>query len=85
MRALHEELGLVDFFEEVKEVEVPLYFLEGRYDYNTPFALVVEYLEVVKAPHKEIVWFEESAHMIPFEEPERFVEVLTDKVLRETY
>ena len=85
MNALHEELGHVNFFEDVKEVKVPLFFMEGRYDYNTPFELVEEYLEFVKAPHKEIIWFEEAAHMIPFEEPEKFIDVLFHNVLEETY
>ena len=35
----------------------------------------------IAAPHKKIVWFEQSAHNPPFEEPEKFNRVLIDEVL----
>ncbi|MBN1881114.1 MAG: alpha/beta hydrolase [Deltaproteobacteria bacterium] len=75
----------VDFFTEITQVQVPVYFFVGRYDYNTPFELVEKYFDVLDAQKKELVWFEESAHMISSEEPERFTRLMVDKVLRETY
>jgi pimeloyl-ACP methyl ester carboxylesterase len=30
------------------------------------------YLEKLRAPAKRVVWFENSAHNVPFEEPDRF-------------
>jgi hypothetical protein len=41
---------------------VPVYFLEGRYDYCVPSELVVRYVDMLEAPHKEIIWFENSAY-----------------------
>jgi pimeloyl-ACP methyl ester carboxylesterase len=58
--------------DNVLEVDVPVYFLMGRHDYVTPLALVEEYCEVLKAPHKQIIGFEKSAHFPFFEEPESF-------------
>ena len=54
------------------DVEVPVYFCCGRRDYNVPSELVVEFGERLRAPHKEIVWFEHSAHLPNFEEPQKF-------------
>lgn len=62
-------------------LEVPVYFFAGRHDHNTPFELVVEWAAVLEAPHVEIVWFEDSAHMVCIEEPERFQDELVDRVL----
>jgi pimeloyl-ACP methyl ester carboxylesterase len=58
--------------DNVLEVDVPVYFLMGRHDRVTPLALVEEYCEVLKAPHKQIIGFEKSAHFPFFEEPESF-------------
>jgi len=75
----------VDFFTEIPEVQVPVYFFAGRYDYNTPFELVEEYYNIIEAPKKELVWFEKSGHSLHNEEPERFTRLMVEKVLRETY
>ena len=74
-----------DLLTDITQVEVPVYFFTGRYDYNTPFELVEEYYEILDAPQKELVWFEESAHSPHNEEPERFTRLMVEKVLRETY
>jgi len=51
---------------------IPVYFFVGHRDYNTPFELAEAYFDKLEAPRKEKVIFEQAAHMIPFEEPERF-------------
>ena len=80
----HQLFGL-DFFTEIPEVQVPVYFFTGRHDYNSSFELVEEYYNVLKAPKKELVWFEESAHSPNLEEPDRFTRLMVEKVLKETY
>jgi pimeloyl-ACP methyl ester carboxylesterase len=62
------------FNKSIYEIGVPLYFFEGRNDHVIACApeLVVEYCRKVKAPVKEVVWFENSAHMVNVEEPEKF-------------
>lgn len=68
---------------EIEELKIPLYFFEGRYDHITACApeLILEFFDKVHAPVKEIVWFENSAHLPNLEEPERFQQMLIDKVL----
>jgi pimeloyl-ACP methyl ester carboxylesterase len=74
-----------DFLESARRLEVPVYFFTGRHDYNTPFELVEEYVSVLQAPHKEIIWFENSAHNAPLEEPDRFQDELIDRVLEQAF
>jgi pimeloyl-ACP methyl ester carboxylesterase len=62
----------LNFIELIPEVKVPIYFCAGRYDYNTPSVLIEKLYESIKAPRKELVWFEESAHFPCFEEVEKF-------------
>jgi pimeloyl-ACP methyl ester carboxylesterase len=63
-----------DFIRTIPEVEVPVYFFMGRNDHNTPLALAEEYSESLRAPHKEVVIFEHSAHLPFLAERERFAE-----------
>jgi pimeloyl-ACP methyl ester carboxylesterase len=76
-----DDIEDIDFIETARQLDVPVYFFVGRHDYNTPFELVEEYVSVLDAPHKELVWFEESAHMACLEEPERFQDELINRVL----
>ena len=69
-----ERFNDIDFFKEIPRVEVPVYFISGAYDYNTPWELVKEYADYLSAPHKEFILFEKSGHSPVFEEPKRFNE-----------
>jgi proline iminopeptidase len=62
--------------ESVTSLSVPVYFFLGRYDYDAPSALAVEYFEKLQAPRKRLVWFEESAHYPFFEEPNAFARAM---------
>ena len=63
---------------EIKETSVPMYFFEGRNDHVIACApeLVVNYCKTVKAPLAKVIWFENSAHYIPVEEPIKFQDEL---------
>jgi len=41
---------------------------------------IVAYYDQLRAPQKKLVVFEESAHLVPYEEPEKFLRVLVDRV-----
>jgi proline iminopeptidase len=62
----------LNFFQTIPAVEVPVYFISGASDYNTPWTIVEEYYHHLKAPAKEFILFDQSGHSPPFEEPERF-------------
>jgi proline iminopeptidase len=67
-----EQFNDIDFFKDIPTVEVPVYFISGAYDYNTPWELVKEYVDHLNAPHKEFILFEKSGHSPVFEEPKKF-------------
>jgi pimeloyl-ACP methyl ester carboxylesterase len=80
------ENSRVNLFNQAPRIDVPVYFFLGRYDYNTPFELAEKYYEQLDAPRgKKIIWFENSAHMVPYDEPGKFSRTLIDVVLAETY
>jgi len=53
----------------VRSFPIPVVMFMGRHDYTTPSEPTAKWLEQVKAPYKRGIWFEHSAHMIPWEEP----------------
>ena len=65
------ELMRVNFFEEAPALGCPVVFFVGRYDYNSPWRLTEAYYDALDAPAgKRLVWFENAAHDIFFDEPE---------------
>jgi pimeloyl-ACP methyl ester carboxylesterase len=62
---------------------VPVHLFLGRYDHVTPTAPVEEFFIKMKAPKKEIVWFENSAHQLDIEEPVKFQETIARIVSEE--
>lgn len=62
----------LDLYKEAPRIDVPVYFLQGRHDYNTPSPIVQKYYGLLAAQKKKIIWFEHSAHAPNFEEPAAF-------------
>lgn len=68
----------------VTEVEIPVYFVMGKYDGMTSPESAEDYLKDIKGEaEKEFVLFEESAHFPQFEEGERFYEWLCETFIQE--
>ena len=84
MRLMWPKILDVDLMKQASELEVPVYFLEGRYDYEAPATLAESYFQMLKAPRKELIWFEQSAHFVNTEEAERFNRFFIDRLLAET-
>jgi pimeloyl-ACP methyl ester carboxylesterase len=85
MDVVYPQLWDVDFRVQAAQLEVPVYFLLGRHDVNAPPVLAEEYLELLDAPHKELIWFERSGHNPWVTESAAFVEVVVNKALAGTY
>lgn len=81
---VYPQLWDIDFRKQATKLDVPIYFLIGRHDVNAPVKLVEEYMQVLDAPHKEIVWFEHSGHNPWVSESDEFVRVMVEKVLADT-
>ncbi|MFO0699507.1 MAG: alpha/beta hydrolase [Nitrospira sp.] len=84
MDAMTPELLTLDLEREVPQVEVPVLFLLGRHDRLTESLVAAGYFERLSAPCKQLVWFEDAAHNIPFEEPESFHRAVMEAALPPT-
>jgi pimeloyl-ACP methyl ester carboxylesterase len=81
MRLLWPELLEVDLFKSVPRMRIPVLLMEGRFDHEAPASIAARYLDSIKAPSKELIWFDESAHMPNSEEPRLFNERMVERVL----
>ncbi len=79
-RMLGPEMNRIDLLQCAIEYAIPVYFFLGRYDYVTPTGPVLDYFSRLTAPHKEMIWFDESGHRMDIEEPEKFQQTLIDRL-----
>jgi proline iminopeptidase len=60
-------------YEPVTNFKCPVFLFEGRHDYAASHTLASQWFEHLRAPSKELIWFDNSAHMVMQEEPGRFL------------
>lgn len=82
MEAVWPQSMQVDLTKQVPALQLPVYFVSGRHDTNIPLSHVERYFQVLKAPRKELIVFENSAHVPQYEEPDRFVQLMRERVRR---
>lgn len=78
---LWDEMIATDLTQQVPELDLPIYFFHGRYDYTCSYTEAKSYFEQLQAPLKGFYTFEQSAHSSIFEEPEKVQQILQEDVL----
>ncbi len=73
---IFNEASAIDFNVAAPEMKCPIYFLVGAKDYQTNFEITKRYFENLKAPKKELFWFNESAHLLNLTESKKFQQVI---------
>jgi pimeloyl-ACP methyl ester carboxylesterase len=76
--AVYPQLEDLNFTAQAAELEVPVYFLVGRYDVNAMASLAERSYDVLDAPHKELIWFEKSGHPPLYSEASKVVDVMVN-------
>lgn len=71
-----------NLFETIPSQDIPVYILQGAYDYQTTYDVAKEYFDSLSAPLKKFYTFDNSAHSPIFEEPEKF-EMILKEILAE--
>ncbi|WP_158814738.1 alpha/beta fold hydrolase [Methylocapsa sp. S129] len=59
---------------------IPIIFIEGDEDYNTPSAPAEDYFNRIVAPRKDFVRIHGGDHFIPFDRPDEFLSELVARV-----
>lgn len=71
-----------DFFTRAPLLAVPVYVLQGRFDYQVSYSVAQKYVQSLEAPVKGFYTFENSAHSPCFEEPDKMCRILREDVLQ---
>ena len=77
-RVLGPEFRKVNFMNTATTLRIPIFLMQGRYDWQTPTTLVEGYFNTLQAPQKQLYIFEESAHIPIIEEKEKFLALLEE-------
>lgn len=76
IKFLWQELMEIDFEKQVV-YDVPIVFIEGRYDAHVSSDIAKEYYGCIKSD-KEFYWFEKSCHFPQWSEKERFNAIIAE-------
>ena len=80
---LYPQLQDIDFRDTATEFDVPMFFVQGAHEADGRSVLFDEWYPTVEAPIKDLTVLDTSGHRPLFEQPEEFVEYMTDTVLTE--
>ena len=77
---LWPEASSLNLVTAVPALDVPVFFFLGRHDHVIDAETSAAYFDVLTAPEKTLIWFEESAHEPPAEEPAKFHRLMLELV-----
>jgi pimeloyl-ACP methyl ester carboxylesterase len=81
---LWDTILAADLAKQVPEINIPVYFFHGIYDYTVSYPLAKNYFEQIKAPMKGFYTFGNSAHSPLFEEPVLVRRIIEKDILNGT-
>ncbi|MCP4308949.1 MAG: alpha/beta hydrolase [bacterium] len=73
-----EIIGNYDLFGSFPAADIPVHFITGDDDHNTPADLAFEYYEFLDAPAKSFTRIDDAAHMVMFDQPLAWAQTLVD-------
>jgi pimeloyl-ACP methyl ester carboxylesterase len=81
---LWDTILVTDLSKQVPEINIPVYFFHGIYDYTVSYPLAKKYFNQIKAPMKGFYTFHNSAHSPIFEEAFLVKKIIEKDILNNT-
>ncbi len=79
-KVMWQELIRVNLIKAAPVLRMPVFFFLGRHDRVVVPETSVAYYDILQAPSKTLIWFEESGHEPPAEEPAKFNSLMGELV-----
>jgi pimeloyl-ACP methyl ester carboxylesterase len=77
-RYLYEELAAKDYHPLFKNVQIPIRFFVGKYDFLSTEAMMKDAFDKTSSVEKKMIIFQNSGHQIMSNEPDVFAKEMTD-------
>jgi proline iminopeptidase len=82
---MYPQLQGIDFRADVAALDVPVYVLDGEHEVRGRRQLAHEWFELLEAPHKELITYENAGHAVAFEQADAFHRLLVEQIVPATY
>lgn len=69
---VREFMGGFNLKAESADYEVPIYYILGGNDWQTPYVIAQEYFNRINAPHKKLFEIPDAGHMTMLDQPDLF-------------
>jgi pimeloyl-ACP methyl ester carboxylesterase len=80
MDAMWGDFSRLNLHDAAPALQMPVFFFLGRRDHWVPPETSVRYFDALRAPSKDLVWFEESGHEPFMDEPAKFNRMMVELV-----
>lgn len=77
-KILEDFLGDFDLNRESAGYEVPVYYILGGNDWQTPYVIAQKYFEKIQAPNKKFFLVPDAGHFTMFDQPKLFFKALSE-------
>ncbi|MGB5757608.1 MAG: alpha/beta hydrolase [Acidimicrobiales bacterium] len=81
---LYPQLQGIDFRETATDFEIPMFFVQGAHEADGRAEVFADWYPMVDAPVKDLVVLDTSGHRALWEQPDEFVDYMTNTVLAQT-
>lgn len=75
---IQDYLGAFGLNSECAEYKVPIYYILGGNDWQTPYVIAKEYFNKINAPRKEFYLIPNAGHMTMLDQPQLFFDTLLE-------
>ncbi|MDZ7725910.1 MAG: hypothetical protein U5R06_24585 [candidate division KSB1 bacterium] len=65
---------------DIQRLDIPAWFLSGRYDFLNAGDLIEKAFNALKSPEKRLFWFEHSGHQLVRQEPKKCGDLLHQRL-----
>ena len=77
-KSIYKFLENFTIYSKPLKYEVPIFYILGDNDWQTPYNIASKYFNKIDAPYKKLYVIPNAGHMTMMDEPELFFEALSD-------